>query len=257
MLNRNLADYIQEKLAIGYDINTIKNVLVGWGYNINDINKAISSLGSLKGQEGITKHLSLADLFLKPGRFFEDFDYNVKRALKYFLLAFFVVFLVQTIIIFVKNIIGGGIRNALILILTNTLVLLLFIFVLCLFLVLLVMVYFVLFGYMLKTGISFSLLFAMLFFSLLPYILSNSISGLGVYNLIGLVNVSIGFLNINLFFLWSLLLFSLAISRNLGVGFGKSIFFVFIPFLLVMGLLILVFYDIVRINLLWLVFEKF
>ena len=74
MTNKQLVDYIREKVGAGYNVDTIRRVLYKWGYNINDIDEAIYSLYQKqekpeKGGEHTHKEHNLLELFFEPVRF--------------------------------------------------------------------------------------------------------------------------------------------------------------------------------------------
>lgn len=265
MINKNLADYIKEKLAMGYDINTIRSALFKWGYNLNDVDQTIHSLyypeyyPREQEKPKTKKEHNLLNFFFKPNNFFDNQkNYSLKKAMKYFLFSFLILFLTQPTIIFFKNLFENkNIDYILTSILTRILGALFFLLSIALFFIVLLGIYFILFKYWLKLDISFSLLLTILLFSLVPYILINSINNLALYNIITLFNVSIGFFNINIFLLLSLTLFSLGLSKNQSIEFKKSLFYTFVPFILLTAFIILIFHDVVKINLLGIIFEKF
>ena len=190
-------------------------------------------------------------LFFRPGEFFSN-KYGFRKSLKYFLYSFLVFFLVQAAI---RAVLGGG--EVVALVLASLVSSLLFLASLLLFFGVLVLVYFIIFNYILKLEIKAFLLFTLMFFSLVPYILVNSISGFVVYDIVTLFGVGVGFLSFDVVFLWSLMLFSLGVSNELGLQFKKGLLFVFMPFLVIVGILVFVFYDAFKLNVFGLIFEKF
>jgi len=267
MLNTNLERYIKENLSKGYDINTLRSTLVKWGYNINDIDPIITKLiKSKKPQQpqetepqSPKKENNFLNIFLRPTTFFENpNNYSFKKSLKYLSYSVLVFFLTNPSIPFLIGLFKkNSIALLLATILTNTLSNFLFLLSLSIFCILLVTLLFLSFKYLVKTELSFNSLLTILLFSLTPYILINSINNLNLYPLISLTSVSIGFLNINAFFVWSLFIFSLGASKKSGIDFKKNFVFVFVPFLVLMAILIVVFLSAVKLNFLWFVLEKF
>ena len=261
MFNKNLASYIQGKLSTGYNINAIRGALYRWGYNPIDVDQTIQSIYSSKKSESlaIKKENKLIELLFKPGNFFEDpISYDLKKSMHYFLNSFLVVLLIQSLIPFLLGFLSNKPINLILAsLLTNLSALVLFVVSLSFVFVILLFVYFFLSKHILKLDIKISLFFPLLFFSLLPYIVVNSVGNTFLYNLISVFNLSFGFFSVNIFLLWSLLLFSLGLSKTIGISFKKGAALVFVPFFLFLSILILLFYNATRLNLLWLVFEKF
>ncbi|GAI85568.1 unnamed protein product, partial [marine sediment metagenome] len=192
--NKNLAVYIKKNLTKGYDINTIRDVLYKWGYKLEDIDQTISSIYPPKTKKPlkIRKERNILNLFFKPPVFFANPANNLKKSLKYFFYSLLILFLTQTTTITVQNLLKKeNFAYILTLTLTNTITPFLFLISLFLFFLILIGIYFILFNYVLKTEINFSLLLTALFFSLVPYILINSLNNIPFYNIITIFNLSI------------------------------------------------------------------
>ena len=74
MVENTLSRYIQDMLGRGYDINTIKPSLIKWGYNVSDIDAAISDIYGYNQQTtqvGVgLDYVNLRGLLFKPKSFF-------------------------------------------------------------------------------------------------------------------------------------------------------------------------------------------
>jgi hypothetical protein len=250
----SLSQYIQDKVKSGYSSDIIKRSLIGWGYNPRYVDEAINSID--KEEDPLPqKDNGIIDVFFGPNRFFESSPkYNLKKGIIYFLIFCIISFLVQTVVLLVRNLLLK--EPVQVVILTNFVYSIVYMMSFLLLFTILIFVYWLLCKFLLKTEINLSYFYTALFFSLLPFIILNSISGFEFYNIIGIVNISFGVFNVNLFLLWGLFLMALALSKQ-NLSFGKALLLVFVPFLLLIGLLTFLFYDVVKINILWFMFQKF
>jgi len=261
MGSADLTKYIKEKLSQGYDNDTIYATLSKKGCDKTKIELAINEISSKKPLKKAknTKPPSspLLNLLLNPSKFFTNTNINLINSIKYISYSFLMVFLIRILIRSIQSTIQNKpLKELFMLLLTETVYLLFFFIAIALFFTILAVTCLFLFSFINKTC-NLLLVLTLLIFSAVPYLLISSISSLGIYNMLVLANINIGFLNINIFLLWSMFLFSIALSKNLDVSLRNTTLLVFIPFLLLSAVLTLVFYDITKINLLWLVFESF
>jgi len=260
MPQKNLKDYVKDKLGKGYSTFTIKKALLKWGYKEENVDMVFSSLLPLGKQKAAEEHhKGQFSLFVRPGSFFsERSDLGIHKAVRYFLHAFLIFFAIQFLITLLAGIFARGegyfIPAAL---LANVLTSLLFLLSILIFSSLLAGLCFFSSKYIFQERMDFLLILTILLFALVPYVLISSLRSLEVYGIISLLGVSIGVLDINIFFLWSLFLFSLGMSKSLGLSVKKGVLFVLVPFAFLMAALAFASYGALRARFLWLVFERF
>ena len=141
-------------------------------------------------------------------------------------------------------------ENVFVLILANVIFSMFFLASLAVFFGVLALIYYFLFNRLFKIDLGVKPILTTLFFSLIPYILINSFSNTLLYNIITVFNVSIGFLGINFFFLWSFLLFFFGLSNNMGINIKQGLIYIFIPFISFLIVVLFVFSGSIRINVL-------
>ena len=254
MQTNKLKDYIEKSVAKGYSVEIIKKYLLKWGYNPEDVDNAITKAGGVGVVDVDKGEKPALSWFFHGfcGFFVNSENYDIKKALRYVLYSFLVLFVVGLFAGVLGGFLGGGgLNRALALILANLSVDFLFAFAVFLFAVVFVSLYFFLFNFIFKIKIGFYSIFGVFLFSFVPYVLINSIRGSLVYNLITVYNVSIGFFDVNIFLLLLFFLFFKGISVKLGLDVKKGLIYTFVPFFTVMAILFVVFYDILQINFLF------
>jgi hypothetical protein len=248
-------------LGRGYDINTIKPSLIKWGYNVSDIDAAISDIYGYNQQTtqvGVgLDYVNLRGLLFKPKSFF-SMDLDLKKGIKYFLYSFLFFLLVNPIMVGLSGFLSGEYADYIFESLLTALVGgLIYLISIILFFIFLFGIYFLVFKTIFPLRVEWKFMITLILFSLVPYILTNAFRGVLIYDILSLINVNVGFFNINIFFIWSMLLFVWGFSHHNNISFKDSMTYVFVPFCVLFILMILIFYDVISLNLVSFVFQKF
>ncbi len=265
MPQTNLKEYIKNNLEKGYGLNTIRIALLRWGYSPKDTDPILVKLmqQTPETNDNQTNKSEIQNPFLKliinPNAFFEETDtYQLNKSMKYLFYSFLVFFIFNPLILFTINLIKKNKSSILIAtLLTNTISNLFFSISLLILCSLFLGAVFLTLRFAIKRAPNPRMMISSFSFSIVPYILINSLSNLDFYPIVSIISMNIGFLNLNVFFLWSLALFSLAISKNMNIDYKRTLVLVLIPFFVLLGIIILSFFSAIKAGLLGLVFEVF
>ncbi|MBU1946036.1 MAG: hypothetical protein KKC54_03645 [Nanoarchaeota archaeon] len=257
MINPKLQGYTNEKLSMGYSLDTIKNSLIKWGYNPVDVEDTLTSFGVVGKKEAII-HKDKFNFLVNGLDFFKNpNNFELKKAAKYFFYSYLFFFLAHAVITLAYGFFGSGGSGLFLLVMANITTSFLFLAFALVFSAVLAGAFFVSFNWVCKAQINFFRVFSILLISLVPYVIISSIRGTSAYSILTLAGVSLGVFDINAIFLGSLLLFSLGVSSDLGLSFRKSSFYTFAPFFVLFVLIFAVFYSALKFDFLWFSFQKF
>jgi len=239
--NNNLIHYITEKRKLGYDSSSIRQALLGWGYNPQDVDETITqSFLKQEKNEGYTKPDKLS-IFIS--------NMCLGVSLKYFLFASLFFLVLRAGLFFLVGFLARDkLELSLVLILANSLVACLFLFVVFFIFLFFSIIYYFIFKYFLKQQVNFGFVFAAFLVAAIPYILANSFVNLPFFGWLAGFNISLGFLSFNLFFLLMFVFFAFFVSRRLNMPYFKALFCAMAPLAVIGGTFGYFFYDALNIS---------